>query len=80
MKCFSVVIILAANAAAQDFISGGTWQPYTYASATYWGRTSILNSAEHISRVDVFKGSNGCISGVAINSPSGSNSYDFSAS
>ena len=65
MKQQTIVALLATSAAAQ-YPAVGSWRPYgTYAS-NYGGDTMIYSASERVSSLTIFKGNNGCISGLTL--------------
>ena len=74
MKHFAVAALLAVKAASQTYY----WWPYD-APITYAGYTGIYSYSERISEVKIYKGANGCLSGLALRSHSGTETYDYAA-
>ena len=72
MKSYTIAALLAAEAASQYY----TWKPYAGAPETYSGLTRINPRSERISEVKIYKGANGCLSGLALRSHSGTYTLD----
>ena len=71
---------MAVVAQNSPFGGGGIsveWKPYGSFSDTSRVYTQMYTLSERISQVDIYKGSNGCITGVTLKSPSGTESKEW---
>jgi len=73
MRRLVTATITATQAIAAEYY--GWWSPYgeIFATATYYGYTRpVTPSTDRINKIDIWKGTNGCISGVKLTGSTGS--------